>query len=69
MVNFATLGKVFLKALVTIIKKGTPKTEIKRRMDEVIARGRKSNILKYAGILKTDIEPITYQNDVRNEWK
>lgn len=55
--------------MVTVIKKGTPKAEIRKKMDTVLARGRNNSILKYAGTLKTDIDPLTYQKDLRNEWE
>ncbi len=61
------LGKDDQK-MVTIIKKGTPKKEIKRRVDEAISKSPKKDIMKYAGKLKTDIDPLEYQRQMRDEW-
>lgn len=55
--------------MVTIIKKGTPKAEIKRRINEVVNKNPKRNIMKYAGKLKIDIDPLEFQKNMRNEWK
>ncbi|WP_235940978.1 hypothetical protein [Cyclobacterium roseum] len=55
--------------MVTIIKKGTPKEEIKRRVDEVISKSPKRDITKYAGKLKTGIDPLAYQRQMRDEWE
>ncbi|WP_164891183.1 hypothetical protein [Botryobacter ruber] len=55
--------------MVTIIKKGTPKKEIKKLITEAISKAPKSNIMKYAGALKTDIDPMDYQKQMRDEWE
>ena len=55
--------------MVTVIKKGTPKEEIKKRVDEAISKTSKKDILKYAGKLKTDIDPLDYQRQMRDEWE
>ena len=55
--------------MVVVIKKGTPKEEIKKRMNEIISRDRKKGIMKYAGKLNLDIDPLKYQRSLRNEWK
>lgn len=55
--------------MVTIIKKGTPKEEIKKRVDEAISKTPKKDIMKYAGKLKTDIDPLEYQRRMRDEWE
>ncbi|MBT0810902.1 hypothetical protein KIH41_06365 [Litoribacter ruber] len=54
--------------IVTIIKKGTSKEEIKKRVDEVVSKSSKRDIWKYAGKLKIDIDPLEYQKKLRNEW-
>ncbi len=54
--------------MVTIIKKGTPKDEIKKRINKVVAKSKKQDISKYAGKLKIDIDPIEYQKKMRDEW-
>ncbi len=58
-----------LKTMVTIIKKGTPKQEAKKLIDEAVAKAGKKDLRKYAGILKTDIDPLEYQKKIRNEWE
>jgi hypothetical protein len=55
--------------MITIIKKGTPRDEIKRRLDKIISKKTSSNILKYAGKLKTVIDPVEYQKQMRDEWQ
>lgn len=47
--------------MVTIIKKGTPKKEIKKQIDKIVSKTPKKDIMKYAGKLKTDIDPLLYQ--------
>lgn len=55
--------------MTTVIKKGTSKDEIKRRLKIVISKFPKQDIMKYAGALKTDIEPLQFQIEMRNEWE
>ena len=55
--------------MITVIKKGTPKEEIKKRVNEVVAKAAKKDIMKYAGKLKVDINPLEYQKQRRNEWE
>lgn len=55
--------------MVTIIKKGTPIEKMKRLLNEAFSRTPKKSIRKYAGILKTDIDPLAYQKQMRNEWE
>jgi hypothetical protein len=55
--------------MVTIIKKGMPKDEAKKLIDDAVAKAGKKDLRKYAGILKTDIEPLEYQKKIRNEWE
>jgi hypothetical protein len=55
--------------MATIIKKVTTKQEAKRILDEAVANAGKKDLRKYAGILKTDIDPLEYQKKVRNEWE
>ncbi len=60
--------------MVIIIKKGTPKEEIIKRVDEVVTKTSKTDIMKYAGMLKMDrddysIDPLEYQKQIRNEWE
>ncbi|HEX8546748.1 MAG TPA: hypothetical protein VF691_07270 [Cytophagaceae bacterium] len=58
-----------LKIMVTIIKKGTPKQEAKKLIDEAVAKAGRKDLRKYAGVLKTDIDPLEYQKKIRNEWE
>lgn len=55
--------------MVTIIKKGTHKQDAKKLLDEAVAKAGKKDLRKYAGILKTDIDPLAYQKQIRNEWE
>lgn len=55
--------------MVTIIKKGTPKDEIMKRLKNAVSKSRKRNIMKYAGKLKLEVDPLDYQKQMRNEWK
>ena len=55
--------------MVTVIKKGTPKEEIKKRINEVVAKTSKRDIMKYAGKLKISIDPLEYQKQMRDEWE
>jgi hypothetical protein len=55
--------------MVTIIKKGTPKREAKKLIDEAVAKAGKKDLRKYAGILNTDIDPLEYQKMIRDEWE
>jgi hypothetical protein len=55
--------------MVTVIKKGTPKEEIRRRINEIVSQKPKEDIRKYAGSLSTEINPMDYQNTIRDEWK
>lgn len=54
--------------MVTKIKKGASKEEIRNRMEAVISKYPRKNILKYAGKLETEIDPLEYQTEMRNEW-
>lgn len=58
-----------LKTIVTIIKKGTSKKEAKKLIDDAVTKAGKKDLRKYAGILKTDIDPLEYQKQIRNEWE
>lgn len=55
--------------MVTVIKKGTPKEEIKRRINKIISKGQQKGIMKYAGKIDLKIDPLIYQRNLRNEWK
>lgn len=55
--------------MVTIIKKGTPKHEAKKMIDKAVANAGKKDLKKYAGILRTEIDPLEYQKKIRDEWE
>ena len=55
--------------MITVIKKGTPKEEVNKKLNEAIKKTSKTSILKHAGTLTTDIDPIDYQRQLRDEWK
>ncbi|ELR68862.1 hypothetical protein C900_05688 [Fulvivirga imtechensis AK7] len=54
--------------MITIIKRGTPIEKMKQLLNEAFSKTPKKNIKKYAGVLKTDIDPLEYQKQMRNEW-
>ena len=54
--------------MVTIIKKGMPIAKMKKLLKEAFSRTPKKNIRQYAGMLKTDIDPMEYQKMSRDEW-
>jgi hypothetical protein len=55
--------------MVTVIKKGTPKEEIKKRINEVVTKTPKQDIMQYAGKLQMDVDPLEYQKQMRDEWE
>jgi hypothetical protein len=55
--------------MVTIIKKGTPREEIKKRIANAVYKSRKRDISKFAGKLKLELDPLDYQKQMRDEWK
>jgi len=54
--------------MVTIIKKGTSTAEIQRKIEKALQGKRKRSIMDFAGLLKSDIDPIEFQKQIRNEW-
>ena len=55
--------------MVTVIKKGRPIREIIQKLNELVSkknRGLQSK--KYSGKVKSEIDPLGYQRDLRNEW-
>ncbi|MGV3538693.1 MAG: hypothetical protein ACO1OQ_02720 [Rufibacter sp.] len=57
------------KEMVTVIKKGASKEEIRKQLAAVIPQSSKKNILEFAGKLKTAINPLEYQKQMRDEWR
>lgn len=55
--------------MLTVIKKGTPIDKMKQLLDKAFSKTPKKSIRKYAGILRTEIDPADYQKQIRNEWK
>lgn len=55
--------------MTNIIKKGTSLEGIKKRLKTVISKFQDRDILKFAGTSKTDIDPLKYQIEMRDEWK
>lgn len=54
--------------MVTIIKKGTSKKDIKNKVEMVNSRLPKKSIKQYAGKLNIQIDPLKFQIEMRNEW-
>jgi hypothetical protein len=55
--------------MITVIKKGASKEEIKKSLDNAVAKSAKEDIRKYAGKLKTEIDPLEYQKKMRDGWR
>jgi hypothetical protein len=55
--------------MVTILKKGTPIDEMSKQVDALVSKSPKKDILKYAGKLKTSIDPLEFQKKMRDEWE
>ena len=55
--------------MLTVIKKGTPPAEIKQRIEKAVKKKSRNHLSKYAGKLKTEINPLRYQKDLRDEWQ
>lgn len=55
--------------MVTVIKKGTPIKEIRKRIQAITSRQSLKNPMKYAGKLKISQDPLEFQIAMRNEWK
>lgn len=55
--------------MVTVIRKGTPMEKMKKLLNDAFAQTPLKNIRKYAGVLNTDIDPLEYQRQMRNEWE
>lgn len=55
--------------MLTIIKKGTPKKEIREKIQSATSRLPEKDIIKYAGKLQILKDPLEYQMEMRNEWK
>ncbi|MHC1776462.1 MAG: hypothetical protein AB9834_13760 [Lentimicrobium sp.] len=56
--------------MVTIIKKGTPREEIRDILERHAKKRRKKiDLLKYCGILRLKEDPMELQKNWRNEWE
>lgn len=56
--------------MVTIIKKGASKKEIKEKISAVLSSKRqKTDISKFAGSMKLSVDPLKWQKQIRNEWE
>ncbi len=58
----------FIIPMITIIKKGTPKEDIHRKIDLAISKSQKRNLMKFAGKIKFDNDPLQYHAYIREEW-
>jgi hypothetical protein len=48
--------------IVTVIKKGIPVQKMKKLLNEACSKAPKKEQKKYVGALKTEIDPLEYQN-------
>lgn len=55
--------------MLTLIKKGSSKKEIRKKLELIFSKRKKNNLLEFAGKLKTDIDPVEFQKQMRNEWR
>ncbi len=54
--------------MVTVIKKGSSTAEIQRKIQKALKGKRKLGIMDFAGLLKSDLDPLDFQKQIRNEW-
>lgn len=55
--------------MVTIIKKGMRKEEIRSILIRLRKKTKKINLKKYCGAIKLEVDPLEQQKKWRNEWK
>ena len=55
--------------MVTVIKRGTPKEEIRKQLKKALSKDSNGGIMQYAGKLKADIDPVEFQRMLRDEWQ
>ncbi len=55
--------------MATIIKKGASKSEVLETVKKVKGKRRNKELLKLAGSLKADIDPLKFQKKLRDEWE
>ena len=56
--------------MVIVIKKGKPIGELVKKLNKIVSKkspGLQSSM--YSGVLKTKIDPIAYQKNIRGEWE
>ena len=54
--------------MTVIIKKGSKISDIKNRVNTLVLENRGKNLKKYAGTVKLKIDPLEWQNKLRDEW-
>lgn len=56
--------------MVLILKKGADKKSIRKTMEKLSGRNRRSgfNAAAFYGKLKRGLDGLRYQKDIRNEW-
>lgn len=54
--------------MVTIIKRGSSAAEIKKKIQKISSKS-KNKLQKFAGSLKSEIDPLEWQKSIRNEWE
>jgi hypothetical protein len=55
--------------MATVIKKGSTKSEIVKSIRKATGKRPNKELMKLAGTLKADIDPLEYQKKLRDEWK
>jgi malic enzyme len=54
--------------MVTIIKKGASNAAIQRKIKKALKGKKKLSIMDFAGLLKSKIDPLEFQKQMRDEW-
>ena len=56
--------------MVTVIKKGIPLSEMIQKLNKLVLKKNQGfQSKKYSGKIKTKIDPLSYQKNLRNEWE
>jgi hypothetical protein len=55
--------------MATVLKKGASKSEVAKSIEKAAGKHSKEQLMKLAGALKADIDPLEYQKKLRDEWE
>ena len=55
--------------MTTILKSGQPLEELLKKLEAASSSKKKGvDAKKYSGVLKTEIDPLAYQKQMRDQW-